>query len=252
MQRMIARLGAPLSPSASRRRFVGATSDTPVAGIIDEVGATIMARRLEFRNADGATLALEIRNRRLFRAEFDRPDGVFDTENLEGVTGADFFGRLLRAFCAVGGITVESQGPLREAEPDESGLSTGRLRRLLDEPVTPPASAVTAAPPSFGGFIEMAVPLARAWLLRDGADAYRSGGAGELGAGLRRALDSYESTLTDLAAGRPLGLLLESGGVTAEQLGVFADGAAVFALVVPLANQAAFLSICSSWQRGLP
>lgn len=120
--------------------------------ILDEIDETILARRLSFRREDGATLAVEVANRRLLalaelpadisqadRARLLAPLPADDEDALQAVAEA------LRGFASGRGTLAVTATPLgRAVGPGTGGRSAAAIARVLgldlyDRPAPPVA-----------------------------------------------------------------------------------------------------------------
>lgn len=173
---MIDRLGAPLAEPVADHRVLPPADGAPWSPVLDEVDATVMARRLVFRSGSGERMLLDIRNRRLLRAEFKTDDRAGASDLQPCIIGLSYAGadrlaafrRALRIFCNRSALSVESLPATDSPEPDETGISASFLRKVLARTETAALPAADARQPAdLAGFASERGCDARSWALMD-------------------------------------------------------------------------------------
>ncbi|PRY26423.1 hypothetical protein CLV78_101518 [Aliiruegeria haliotis] len=241
---MIGRLSRPPDPGSSP----GLRSLPGGAGaLLDEVDATVMARRLLIRNQSGNELALEVRGRRLLWADIaGLPEGRADalgagrgTLTYAGAGDLEAFAAALAAFCTDGGMTVRATPPVRESSLEETGVSVATLRHALAGIQTQFDDTPTLEGPLLQVFLERCAPLVRAWVARPAGGSVTGDGAEDILPGLGDILISAEDVLP-IAQPGPHAIILQTAG--GDALGVFADNDDRLAMVLDADDQEAVLS----------
>ncbi|MDV7141145.1 hypothetical protein R3X27_00475 [Tropicimonas sp. TH_r6] len=221
-----------------------------------------MARRLEFRNGCGEQLLVEMRNRRLHRADFAsaREDSVavgeFDAVSLSyaGAETLHAFLSALRAFCAPEGLWVRSMCAVSPADPDETGVSIGTLRYLLAQAPETSCQEVTERAPFNTGVSRVGLAdfladesswLEAGLLVSNGQECPVRGVSDQL-VGLSKALETAGARLASRAV-QPAAVFLEAAGERGEHLAFLAYGSERLALLVSPSGKDAFLSRWSEW-----
>lgn len=216
--------------------------DDPLRAIVLEIDETILPRRLTFRAADGAELALEAANRRLL-SFLDLPAdvaGEAERATLLAPLPPDDGAALAAAADALGlfvrrhGPAQVTTGPLdRDLDPSGIGRSASAIAEALGLDLYTPPVPVILPDPARGfeaGLAEFA--LATAILGKDAAPA-----AGPDAVAVRRLSETGADALDGLLAhlgpveARAGRFLLLAGGTEALFLGQADAGRAVAALV---------------------
>jgi hypothetical protein len=232
----LAKLAAEESDGGERRLAGGDLA----RAILEEIDETILARRLAFRRDDGATLALEVANRRLLGlvelpGDISPEDGARllaplpadDEDALHAVAEA------LRGFAAARGTLAVTATPLgRPVGPGTGGRSAAAVARaigldLYDRPAPP------VTPDPARGFAAGLAQLARAVAaVKDGRPRPATGPDAEAVDRLTRLdADAVAALEGELRDGAEAPFLLLSGAGEALFFGRTPDGRAVAAIL---------------------
>ncbi len=256
LRRMIGMLGLPVAAGSGGARRVGGPGATAVAGILDEIDQTVMARRLLFQNDRDETLTMDVRNRRLLRADLGQLgqlDGTGQCETaLLTYAGADDLAALkaaLERFCAEGELRVSTTPPSRNTGLEETGVSVGLLRQALSHADDPTRAVTAAAGGQVQRFCSDCAPMVTAWVLDGDGGPVSVHGDREFAARLADVVSAYVEAGGADPDEPANALLLTSAEVTVGTLGFFAEHGTVAAVAIPPGQVDAVLSLWTALYR---
>ncbi|MEM9902405.1 MAG: hypothetical protein AAF865_13735 [Pseudomonadota bacterium] len=229
LARVLGRLQAPLPAVSAGAEGRCVLPEAPLglsSAILSEIDATVMARSLAFAAPDGASLRLDVSNRRLLHFALSDATGnclVSGGLTYAGQDALDALYAALETVCSWDALHVTYGPPSGPVGLEQAGVTVATLRQAFAALSRPDPFQ---DPHALGAFLTASAGLTRAHMRADGA----GGGEASLAAPLLQALETWLGGVATATLPRAMLISAEDDAVPALFLAAAEDDAIALAL----------------------